>query len=349
MRIVETIERILRDTGSGKSADFCVKGELSNSLDARRPFQAIKLENVDQLLIMMRDADFPHIYVNAGVFHFSAYYFHDDRFPVGRNYFMKEENLMRIATLHNFFISRSLDLPLILPTDLGKYIDVYGFEERVADFKKRSEKEISVFKRLFEGRSSATCVEDSMFLNSPGCLVCGCDKYYLMTSTLSSSKGFMLGFNLCDEHMELAKNERSLLDYLAKLLQGELPFQFVRFSAREHFELVLQWLPQELGCEVEKKSENTAYLVRPSGLKCIFRIDSPSNYAYMIINKNGKEVARIDSADHHDIEFGPDHIHVNLTKKKKSVVESSFTTGSPLIDTKKIRQLIALKEAEMVE
>ena len=87
-------------------------------------------------------------------------------------------------------------------------------------------------------------------------------------------------------------------------------------------------------------------LVRPSGLKGIFRLDSPGNYAYMIFGSDDKEVARIDSADHHNVNYGPDHLHADLTKKK-GPIESSFTTGSPLIDTKKILELIELKEAEL--
>ena len=345
MKIREIVEETLKDTGSGKSADICAKSILCNLIKDNEPFQAIELKSLDHLMLMMKESDFPHVYGEGGVFYFSAYYFHDERYPVGRNYFMQESDLLRIAKLHGCFKSNGLDLPIIPPNQLGKKIVQDSFEARIREFRDRQSQETEMFKGLFEGRSQSTTVEKSMFLNSPGCLVCGDNDFRMMSSTLSAAKGFMVGFNLCENHMEIAKSENSLLEYLAKLFKQPIPFQFVPLETKEHFELVLSWLPKELGCKVEKTDNSTMTLVRPSGLKGIFRLDSPGNYAYMIFGPNGKEVARIDSADHHNVNYGPDHLHVDLTKKK-GPIESSFTTGSPLIDTKKILELIELKEAE---
>ncbi len=345
MKIREIVEETLRDLGSGKSADTCAKSVLCNLIKENEPFQAIELKSLEHLLLMMKESTFPHVYGEGGIFYFSAYYFHDDRYPVGRNYFIREADLLKIARLHAYFKSNGLALPIIRPDQLGKKISQDGFEARIREFRERQSRETEMFKGLFEGRSRSTSVEKSMFLNSPGCLVCGDNNFRMMSSTLSATKGFMVGFNLCDKHMEAAKSENSLLEYLAKLFKQPPPFQFVPLEAKEHFELVLSWLPKELGCKVEKTNANTMTLVRPSGLKGIFRLDSPGNYAYMIFGADGKEVARIDSANHHNVNYGPDHLHVDLTKKK-GAIESSFTTGSPLIDTKKILELIELKEAE---
>lgn len=345
MKIREIVEQTLKDTGSGKSADICAKSILCNLIKEREPFQAIELKDLDHLLLMMRESTFPHVYVEGGVFYFSAYYFHNDRYPVGRNYFIREADLLKIAKLHAYFKSNGLELPIVPPNQLGNKIGQDGFEGRIREFRARQYQETEMFKGLFEGRSKSTSVEKSIFLNSPGCLVCGDNNFRMMSSTLSAVKGFMVGFNLCDNHMEIALSENSLIEYLAKLFQQPSPFQFVPLGTKEHFELVLSWLPKELGCKVEKTNKNTMTLVRPSGLKGIFRLDSPGNYAYMIFGSDGKEVARIDSADHHNVNYGPDHLHVDLTKKK-GPIESSFTTGSPLIDTKKILEIIELKEAE---
>ncbi|WP_251977329.1 hypothetical protein [Salinicola avicenniae] len=238
-----------------------------------------------------------------------------------------------------------MELPFIPPNHLGEKTGQDGYEARIREFRERQSCEAEMFKGLFKGRSQSTAVEKSMFLNSPGCLVCGDNNFRMMSSTLSATKGFMVGFNLCDNHLEVAKTENSLLEYLAKLFKQPPPFQLVPLETKEHFEIVLSWLPKELGCKVEKTNANTMTLVRPSGLKGGFRLDSPGNYAYMIFRSDGKEVARIDSADHHNVNYGSDHLHVDLTKKK-GPIESSFTTGSPLIDTKKILELIELKEAE---
>lgn len=345
MKIREIIEKTLKDTESGKSADICAKSILCNLIRDNEPFQAIELKRLEHLLLMMKESTFPHVYGEGGVFYFSAYYFHDDRYPVGRNYFMQETDLLKSAKLHAYFKSNGLELPIIPPNQLEKNIHQDGFQERVRGFRDRHFRETKMFRDLFEGRLQSTSVENSMFLNSPGCLVCGDNNFRMMSSTLSAAKGLMVGFNLCDNHLAVAASENSLLEYLAKLFKQPPPFQFVPLETKEHFELVLSWLPKELGCRVEKTNANTMTLVRPSGLKGIFRLDSPGNYAYMIFGRDGKEVARIDSANHHNINYGPDHLHVDLTKKNGKI-ESSFTTGSPLIDTKKILELIKLKEAE---
>ena len=154
----------------------------------------------------------------------------------------------------------------------------------------------------------------------------------------------MLGFNLCKKHMDIAYNENSLIEYLAKLCDQPSPIQFLPMEADEHVQMVLDWLPQALNSTVEKLHKNTITLRRPSGLKGIFRLDSPTNYAYMLFSPEGEEIARIDSANHHNVNYGPDHTHLDPASKKGGV-ESSFTTGSPLVDTKKILDVIQLKEA----
>jgi hypothetical protein len=346
MKIREIIEETLEDTGSGKSADIHAKSVLCHFIKDGEPFQAVELKEPEHLLLMMKDSTFPHICCDGGVFYFSAYYFHDERYPVGRNYFMQESNLLNMAKLKKYLSSCGVELTIILPCLLKERISQSKVESRVRDFRKRQSKETALFKGLFEGRSKSTTVEKAMFLNSSGCLVCGDRNFQMMSSTLSAAKGFMVGFNLCDNHMDVAKSESCLIEYLANLFKQPSPVQFVPFEKSEHFDLVLSWLPRELGSRVEKTTINTMTLIRPSGMKVIVRLNSLENYAYMIFDKNGDEVARIDSADHHKVNYGPSHLHVDLTKKK-SPIESSFTTGSPLVDVKKILELIELKEIEI--
>lgn len=346
MKVKEIIEESLRKSRSGKSADICAKVVLCTLIKDGEPFQAIELESVEHLLLMMKDSGFPHVYGECGVFYFSAYYYHDERHPVGRNYFIKKKDLLDMAGLYEFLKRNGFDLPIIPPKMLPDKIQMEGFEKRISDFRERQDRESSHFKGLFEGRSKSTTVDQSIFLNSPGCLVCGNDEYFLMSSTLSSSKGSMFGFNLCKEHMDLAHDENSLIEYLAKLCNQQSPIRVTPLNPDEHLSIVLGWLPGALNSTVEKVSKNTITLKRASGLKGVFRLTSPTNYAYMVLDADGNELARIDSADHHSISYGPDHVHLDLTKKR-SGIEPSFTTGSPLIDIKKILEIIAQKEADL--
>lgn len=346
MDIKKIVIDSLQKYSNGKIADTNAKVMLSAVIKENRPFNVVELDNKEQLLLMMKDADFPHLYGEGGVFYFSAFYYHDDRHPLGRNYFIREKDLLGIARIHDFFKYSGLDLPIVAPDQLAKKARLNGFEKRIAEFKERQDKEMRHFRELFEGRSKSTTVSQSMFLNSPGCLVCGCDEYLLMSSTLSANTGFMIGFNLCKKHEEIAQQENSLIEYLIKLLGGSPNIQALPMSTSLHRDMTLALLPKALESRVEKLTEDTITLRRNSGIKGIFRISSPTNYAYTIIGPNDEHLARIDSADHHDVNFGPDHIHPDL-KRKKPAIEPSFTTGNPLIDIKKILAVIQQKEIEL--
>lgn len=137
MKLKNLINYILKKTNNGKSTDFCVKSFLCNFIDDRKPFQVIKLENIDHLFTMMKHADFAHIYGENSIFYFSAYYFHDDRFPIGRNYFVKETDLVRVAQLFDFFKQKGLTLPIVSSVELNEMLKLNGFENRVKRFKVR--------------------------------------------------------------------------------------------------------------------------------------------------------------------------------------------------------------------
>ncbi|MEO9944059.1 hypothetical protein [Paraglaciecola sp.] len=345
MNTREIVEETIASTGSGKSADVCAQAILCHLIQDEMPFRGIELRSFDELAIMMRQADSAHIYAEGGIFYFSAFYKHTDRYPIGRNYFIQTAKLFEVPQLKSKFEVNGIKLPIISAHDFGLLLEEHNFKKRIKAFRERQSKETKLFKGLFEGRTESTNVEKAMFLNTTGCLVCGNDEYQMVSSTLSAQKGFMLGFNLCSKHIDIAKDENSLIEYLAKAYDQPSPIKVMPLGAEEHFNEVKNWLPEALGCELLKASNNTLTLIRPSGLKGIFRLDDLCDYAYMIIDSKGKEVARIDSANHHDVDYGPDHLHPNLRKNKKAV-ESSFTTGSPLIDTKKIIGLIEQYEAK---
>jgi hypothetical protein len=336
------IEQTINNGGTGRSADIVAKSIMFNLIKNDEPFQVIELRQRNQLLTMMRDADFPHVYGEASTFYFSAHYYYGEDYPIGRTYFMKERDLVKIAKLYQFFKEEGIDLPIIPPTLIGEKIKESGFVQRIRSFKTEKEKQLAPFKGLFKGRQQSTTVEEPFFLNSPGCLVCGSDKFYMATSILDET--LMVGFNLCEKHMESAKKESSVIDYLSKILQQK-PFSthVQPIDTQTHVDLVLSWLPAKLGCSVNKVIKNTITLQRKSDFKVVLRLDSFCNYGYMLITPDGTEVARVDSANHHNVIYGPDHVHTDL-QKDKSVVESSFTTGTPMIDVVTILKLLEIHE-----
>ena len=344
MKIREIVEQTIESTGSGKSADIAAKAVLVNLLNDDAPFQAIELKDLRHLVALMKDADRPHVYGENSTFYFTAHYLHSEDFPIGRSYFIKETDLFEVARLHKFFKEEGFSLPIIPPQKLGELINEEGFRARIRAYKERKKSEWQPFKGLFDGRKDARIVGSSIFLNSPGCLICGNSDYFMMTSSVNAGDGFMVGFNLCSSHLAESKASNSLIEYLASRFEMDSPIHVQPLDPDSHFAMIVSWLPSAVSTTIEKAKDRTLTLVRKSRFKLIVRLDSLSNYAYVITNPKGIEVARFDSADHHQVPYGPDHLHQNLPKSKS--VQPSFTTGTPMIDVNGILDVLETKERE---
>jgi hypothetical protein len=83
----------------------------------------------------------------------------------------------------------------------------------------------------------------------------------------------------------------------------------------------------------------TITAVRPSGFRIIARLQSDGDYAYIIQNVNGAVIAKVDRADHHNVPYGPDHLHRSPIENNKDVVPS-FTYGLPSLDLQIIRRVL---------
>ncbi|HHX8659741.1 TPA: hypothetical protein ACVO40_004267 [Vibrio diabolicus] len=340
MNVREIVETTLKDTKDGKSADLCAKVLLCNVIDDA-PFQAIELNNLEELLLMMKGADFPHVYGERSTFYFSAYYYHDDNYPVGRNYFVKEQNLLAVGKLHQFFLDNDLNLPIVSHLDIKEKIREKGYQDRISTFKKTQDERTQYVRGLFEGRKKSINVDKCMFLSTKGCLVCGKPAPRMMTSTFSAKSGFMLGYNLCEQHMSSALDEQSLIHYIAKIFKQPEPKNLVNLDPETLFSIVIASARDSFDCEVESVNRDnlTITMIRKSNFRIIIRITNPNNYAYMIQSDQKLQLCRVDSANHHEVNYGPDHLHPDLIGSK-SRVESSFTTGNPLVDAKTIINLV---------
>ena len=124
---------------------------------------------------------------------------------------------------------------------------------------------------------------------------------------------------------------------------------FQKVSANEALELACEALKRELDCTIEKVQDQTITARRPSGVAVIVRYVSPMNYAYNVQAPDGTKLSRVDSADHHNVPYGPDHLHPDLRKSKKKIVESSFTYGNVGMDVKMIRKMILDAETKLIE
>lgn len=332
----------------GKQTDICVKAIAVNSLKPDMPVIAIKIDLLDELLKMMKTADAPHLFVEGGICHFNALYSVDDNFPASRVYFMKSPYLDEIARIGLHLKKHGFDLP---PTDgkmFSQLIEDKGYPERYCCWLEQWEVKSKPFKHLLDGRIKNTAVQSGIWLSSGGCLMCGAETDRMSTSTFISDTGMMIGLKLCEHHENEARNHATIIEYIAKKTGIPVPF-FVNMKFVQHtdetIEMSCRAVAEELECEIEKTQDNTITALRRSGFRIILRQDALHDYAYNVKDPNGKPVSRIDSADHHAVEYGPDHVHRDLSKSNKNHVEPSFTYGFAVADIKAIRIIVEDAEA----
>lgn len=72
---------------------------LFNFLKDNTPFQAINIKKLSHFYLWLKSLTFHIFYVEYGNFYFSAYYFYDANYPIGRNYYIKERDLSKISDI----------------------------------------------------------------------------------------------------------------------------------------------------------------------------------------------------------------------------------------------------------
>lgn len=346
---IKELMQVCFDHGlNGRDTDTCVKAIAINLLGPATPVVTIEISKPADLLRMMRTADSAHIYVAGGIFHFNALFKHSKAFPAPRVYFMKSKDLLVISKIGTYLQNHGITLPPVHDGHLATLLDDNDYSNRYKTWHARWEENAAPFKRLLDGRVKNTTVEKGMWFSSGGgCLVCGNRTELMSTTTLIAKSGLMIGLQLCERHEDEAKNHTSLLNYIAKKMGIPAPL-LVDAKVHHHdnrtITMSCEAIKVELDCAIEVK-EKTITALRKSGFRIILRQDSLSDYAYNIQDPTKKQISRIDSANHHKVAYGPDHIHRSLTKSKKNKVESSFTYGFAVADLKIIRKLVEDAEA----
>lgn len=313
------------------------------------PVIAIEMESQSDLLRMMKTADNTHIYIGSGVFHFNAFYASADNFPAPRIYYIKAIDLMVVGAIGTYLQQNGATLPPVNDERFSTLIEDQHYSKRYAQWHTRWEQNSKAFKGLLEGRIKNTAVEQGIWLSSDGgCMICG-DKTDLMsTTTIIGEKGLMIGLQLCSQHKVEAKDHSTLFNYISEKMGVPAPFlvnaKIVKHG-QQSIDMTCDAVRNELNCVIEKIDGQTITAVRKSGFRVIIRQDAVNDYAYNIQDPTKKPISRIDSADHHAVEYGPDHVHRDLSKSKKNQVDPSFTYGFAVADLKAIRRLIVAAEA----
>jgi Family of unknown function (DUF6516) len=324
----------------GKTIDSFIKVIGSNYI-TEKPILLIELKNIEELLVMSKDCTQYFVLVDSGIFHLIAYYKQDDLFPLGRLYCLKEGNMFKFANIGVHLKSFGYYFLPIQHEEFDALMGISDYRSRVNNYKDRQSKD--PIKNIYKGRKEATIIEEAFHFHSTVCLFCSNETQgYLITS---SSTGFMLSVPVCDQHNKEAQNSDAFISYIVRKMGSVYPFKFIDVSQQELFEEALLKIKIELNCQVQKTENFTIHAMRSTGFKIVVRLTALRNYAYMIFTPQGKEICRIDSANHHAINFGPDHIHTNLLSDKKQV-QPSFTFGNPLFDFKCLNTLLCMLETK---
>jgi len=334
----------------GRDTDGAIKVFGGNFLSEQKPVLPIEVRDKETLLWMMHGADHVHFYIASGTLHLNALYKPADRFPAARIYYLKTENMLVFARVVEFLEQNGITLKPVRDKVFSELIDDRGYPQRFSTWRQELDSETRPFDGLYQGRRKNTAVDGAIWISSSGkCLICGTETNRVSMSTIQGGSGLLIGLQLCSIHEAEAQEQSTLMNYVAQQLGGMMMFEnYQEVSASGVLALACDALETELDCTVEKVLDQTITARRRSGVAVIVRYVSPMNYAYNVQAPDGTNMSRVDSANHHDVPFGPDHLHRDLSKSKKRVVESSFTYGNVGVDVKLIRKMLMDAEAKLM-
>ncbi|MEP9089451.1 hypothetical protein [Enterobacter cloacae] len=346
LRLNDVITDCINLKLSGTATDNVIQCFGGNILRKEKPVLAIEVSSKEILLWMMQGATDVHVYISAGTFHVNAMYAPTVRFPAARIYFMKSKDLFWFGHIAVYLERHGIKLTPVDDASFSKLIDDTGYIQRYKPWYEKRKADSRLFDGLLGGRLKNTAVDQAIWLSSNGkCLVCGEKADRMATSTVWGKSGMMIGMQLCLTHEEESQKQSILLNYLSNHLGGIVMFSNMRpLTTEEMLEQTCEILKVNFNCTIMKVVGETVTARRPSGITVVIRHQSPSNYAYIIMTSEGKQLSRVDSADHHQVPYGPDHVHFDLRKSTKNVVETSFTYGHICLDMKLLSKLI--QEAE---
>jgi len=342
MTLREIVTFALQQGFTGKQVDQAARMCALNILnpDCSDPAIAIKVRSLNELIHMAHDGD-PVLYIESGIFRYSVIYPPiADGFPISRVYTIDPiQDMFLGAKIFSDLTASGITFPPCDDACFGKKISAEGAFQRTTKYLDELSSRHAEFRSILDGRVKSTFVERGFIFSSRGCLHCGNDAGLLLT-TVGADEGILVGFYLCPDHfMQAIQEKDGFLQYLCTSLGHPLPIRTFNLPPEFCVSAAADMLRSQLGCSILKIDGDTVTALRPSEVKLVMRVTSLTDYAYMIFDPSGIEKKRIDSAPHHAVAFGPDHIHVDPTNKKAEILPS-FTYGFAPADMKIVRDLI---------
>lgn len=328
---------------NGRQVDALVAAHGINVLDPAKPVPAlaVQLSGPPAFELLAEGGKTGGVMFNGITRFVSIVPPKPNAFPLARVYHLPVRDLFEFSRIGRAFEERGISVGPLLSEAFYAALEADGHEQRIADYCAAYGRWTKAFAGLIAGRVSSTFVEHGIIFCSKGCMLCGRDASLLMTTTVGDSEGggTMLGFYACPEHAAEANDDASYFHFLCRSFGHPSPTLVGRPSMEFLVEGAADFLTTQLNCRIVKIRGGTITARRSSGYRIIVRFGEDGDYAYMIFDTNGKEVARIDTANHHDVAYGPDHLHLTLGKIANHVVPS-FTYGFLPADAQMIRRIL---------
>lgn len=315
---------------------------------ADRALLLVRLESLEQMLYMCQDADHVICVPTDRKSYGGALFTDISKFPIARFYHVQQEgDLLAIGRMYGILKERFTEVKIPRPEALSEWCQENGWQARLASHLEWRKARTQDYEKIRLGRCNNTTTNSTFFLNSTGCLVCDGPPEFIASATFATLGGdaSLIAIRLCSGHMAEAREDSSLVNYLARTFTIPFLIDTLKRMPEEVLSDARDIMQSRLGMTVIENGSKDVKARTAKGTSLIYRYSGELNYGYMINGTGNEELARIDSANHHRVEVGPDHLHPDLRNKLPPV--SSFTTGDLCLDWPFIRQLIDHWEARL--
>lgn len=344
--IRELIAYLHQRNTPGRSIDhFVCATDMAKYAD--RAMLLVRLESLDEIFHMCRDSDQVMCLPSAGKTYAGALYTDVSTFPIVRFYHVQlDGDLFAAGRMYGMLKERGFEVKIPRPELLSELIQENRWQARLKNHLEVRRARAQDYEKLRSGRCRNTTTDSTFFLNSTGCIICDGSPDFIasMTFAASGESASLMAVRLCSTHMAEAREAPTLANYLARIFDIPFLIEMLKRMPQEVLSDGLDIMQSKLGMSVFEVGSKDIKAKTAKGTTFIYRYEGELNYGYMINGAGNEKLARIDSANHHRVEVGPDHLHPDLRKKLPAV--SSFTTGDLCLDWPLIHQLIEHWELE---
>lgn len=335
----------LRNTPGGAIDRFVCATDIAKYAD--RALLLVRLESQAEMVHMCRDANQVMCIPSGGNTYAGALYTDISMFPIARFYHMQlGGDLIAAGRMYGLLKEQGFEVRIPHPDLMPELVHENGWQTRLEVHLEKRRARVQDYEKIRSGRCSNTTTDSTFFLNSTGCIVCDGPPDFIasMTSAVPGEAATLLAVRLCSKHMGEAREDSSLVNYLARVFDIPFLIEMLKRMPQEVLSDGVEIMKSKLGMTVFEVGTRDVKAKSDKGTVLIYRYEGELNYGYMLDGADNEKLARIDSANHHRVEVGPDHLHPDLRNKLPPV--SSFTTGDICLDWPLLQKLIEYWELQ---